>query len=186
MESLHPLAPGSYEGFLIESFPVLRRARGQGRARSLRLDTSKFVVSSRQPATALNEFASIQRIIGPGEVIDRLPDLLEAIGTGELGIAHFACRNSYRPDSGSSIDLAGGPLIPELLNSAAAQRSLARSNPLVFLDACRSSGASPDFTQMMGWAQQFLTAGAGAFIGTLRAVRSDKATSWLRHRILLA
>ncbi|MFF2658859.1 hypothetical protein ACFVUH_16005 [Kitasatospora sp. NPDC058032] len=76
--------------------------------------------------------------------------------------------------------------IPELLNSAAAQRSPAHSNPLVFLDACRSSGASPGFTRMTGWAQQFLAAGAGTFIDTLRAVRSDKATSWLRHRILLA
>lgn len=175
-ELLYPLDRGRDEGFLIEGFPVLRRVRGQGRALSLRLEAPKFVASSTLPTTANDEFDSIQRIIGLGEVIHRLEDLLLAIDTGDLGVAHFACHNAFRPDLGSSIDMAGGPFVPELLNSAAAQRTLARSNPLVFLNACRSMGTVPEYTQIMGWAQQFLAAGAGAFIGTLWAVRSETAT----------
>lgn len=36
----------------------------------------------------------------------------------------------------------------------------------------------PEYTQMMGWAEQFMAAGAGAFVGTLWAVRSDSATNF--------
>lgn len=166
------------EGFLIEGFPVLRRVRGQGRRAALRLNRPKFVVSSMRPSTAGDEFAAIQQIVGPGEVIERFEDLMAAIDAGDLGMAHFACHNAFDPATGSSIDMAGGLFAPDLLNSAAAKRSLARSSPLVFLNACRSLGTAPEYTQMIGWAQKFLAAGAGVFVGTLWAVRSETATSF--------
>ncbi|MBB4951144.1 FxsC-like protein [Kitasatospora gansuensis] len=178
-ELLYPLTgDGRGDSFLIEDFPVLRRTRGQGLTRSLRRGEQTFVVSTRQPKTARDEFAAIERIIGPGRITDQLSDVLTAVASGDLGLAHFACHNDFDPDAGSSIDLVGGPLVPALLNSAAVSRSLARNNPLIFLNACRTLGAVPDFTKMTGWAQQFLAAGAGAFIGTLWAVRGDKATSF--------
>jgi CHAT domain-containing protein len=49
---------------------------------------------------------------------------------------------------------------------------------LVFINACRSAGVIPEYTQMMGWAQQFMAAGAGAFVGTLWAVRSEAACAF--------
>jgi len=48
----------------------------------------------------------------------------------------------------------------------------------VFINACRSAGAIPKYTKLMGWAEQFMAAGAGAFIGTLWAVRSDSALTF--------
>lgn len=178
-ELLYPLAPGHDEGFLVEAFPVLRRARGQGRTRSLQLSDPRFVVSARQPVTAAEEIAAIQGVIGPGAVIDSIEGVLDALDAGELNVAHFACHNAFQLDGGGSrIEMAGGQLVPGMLNRAAVRRSLAARSPVVFLNACRSAGAVPEYTQMMGWAQQFLSAGAGAFLGTLWAVRSDKASSF--------
>lgn len=71
--------------------------------------------------------------------------------------------------------MSGGPFVPMLLNKAVTVRALDRRRPLVFINACRSAGAVPEYTRMMGWAQQFMAAGAGAFVGTLWAVRSESA-----------
>jgi CHAT domain-containing protein len=74
--------------------------------------------------------------------------------------------------------MAGGPFKPVLLNSAVATRSLSARAPLVFLNACRSAGVSPEYSRMIGWAEQFMGAGAGAFVGTLWPVRSETASSF--------
>ena len=71
---------------------------------------------------------------------------------------------------------AGGALVPQLLNSAVGRRCLAARSPLIFVNACRSAGVSAEYTQMMGWASQFMAAGAGAFLGTLWPVRSSRAS----------
>ena len=49
---------------------------------------------------------------------------------------------------------------------------------LVFINACRSAGEVPEYTRLMGWASQFMAAGAGAFAGTLWAVRSATACAF--------
>jgi CHAT domain-containing protein len=48
----------------------------------------------------------------------------------------------------------------------------------VFLNGCRTAGEIPGFTQMIGWASGFMGAGAGAFIGSLWAVRSAAARTF--------
>jgi CHAT domain-containing protein len=45
----------------------------------------------------------------------------------------------------------------------------------VFFNACRSAGEIDWFGESLGWAPQFLNAGAGAFVGTLWPVRSRSA-----------
>ena len=74
--------------------------------------------------------------------------------------------------------MGGGPFVPGLLNRAVTTHSLAQRSPLVFINGCRSAGAIPEYTSLMGWAGQFMSAGAGAFIGTLWAVRSDSALAF--------
>jgi hypothetical protein len=65
-----------------------------------------------------------------------------------------------------------------VLNSAATRQNLYPSSPLVFINACRSAGTAPEYTRMMGWAQQFMAAGAGAFVGTLWLARSSGASAF--------
>lgn len=68
-----------------------------------------------------------------------------------------------------------GPFTPMLLASARLTTVLAPRRPLVFINACRSSGEVFEYTRPTGWAKGFMAAGAGAFIGTLWTVRSSTA-----------
>jgi CHAT domain-containing protein len=94
------------------------------------------------------------------------------------GILHFACHNTFSNEAGSSITLDGGPWKPSDLAEAVARTTLATRRPLVFLNACRSAGEVAWFSRMNSWATNFVEAGAGAFIGSLWAVRSSAARNF--------
>jgi CHAT domain-containing protein len=138
---------------------------------------------SGSPPDAKGEIATIRRILGEASInadaIDRLDVLLDLIESGNCGILHFACHNTFAVSaSGSAIAMDGGPFVPMLLNKAIMRHTLAERHPLVFINACRSVGAVPEYTRMMGWAEGFMAAGAGAFAGTLWAVRSQSAAAF--------
>jgi hypothetical protein len=180
-ELLYPLRPGQDDGFLIEQVPVVRRVFDQARSAHIGLGSPRYVVPSESPADALAEVAAVAARIGgaAGPVIDELDELLGLLARGELGMAHFACHNNYRAEAGgSSIRLRNGAFQPVMLSAATVERSLARHRPLIFINACRSAGEVPQYTQMMGWAKQFMAAGAGAFVGTLWDIRSRSAAAF--------
>jgi hypothetical protein len=177
-ELLHPLRPGRDDGFLIEQVPVVRRVFDQARSPWIGLREPRYVVPEGSPSDALAEVAAISaRLGGAGRPpIDELDELLDLLDAGELGMTHFACHNNYRAElGGSSIRLRSGTFLPVMLASATVRRSLADRHPLIFINACRSAGEVPQYTEMMGWAKQFMTAGAGAFVGTLWDIRSRSA-----------
>jgi|ERR1022692_2790088 CHAT domain-containing protein len=58
---------------------------------------------------------------------------------------------------------------------AGSDQTLADYMPLIFINACRTAGQVPSYNHLNGWADKFLRAGAGAFIGSLWAVRDDSA-----------
>ena len=176
-ELLYPLRPGSDCGFLVEQFPVLRRVFGQRRARELAIEPCTYVLSARSPGNARQEIDSVSALLGKGDVVEDLEELLDVIAAGTCGSLHFTCHNSFDA-RGSSIAMLGGPFVPGLLNSAATQRTLAARSPLVFLNACRTASSIPEYSRMTGWAQQFMAAGAGAFIGTSWPVRSSGARTF--------
>ena len=177
-ELLYPVDGDNDNGFLVEQFPVVRRVYGQGRVRDLRLTSAAYVVPPGSPANAMDEVLGVRGLLPPGisdwgvhASLDRLIELLEAAPS----LLHFACHNSFTDKSGSVITLEGGPLRPSDLAVAVQKHGLAAVSPLVFFNACRTAGEVPGFVQMMGWARQFMAAGAGAFIGSLWAVRSSSA-----------
>ena len=178
-ELLYPLSTsGEDAGFLVDQFPVLRRVYDQRRSRHLSLGPASYVVPpSRSPTNALDEVAALQRKLGAeANAIGDLETLMSLIDSGDFGILHFACHNTFKADAGGSlVSMDGGPFVPALLNGAVTTRALAARSPLVFINACRTVGAVPEYTQLLGWAGQFMAAGAGAFIGTLWAVPSDSA-----------
>jgi hypothetical protein len=182
-ELLYPLAQGRDEGFLVEQFPVMRRVYGQQRIRRFTAGGTKYVVPSGSPANAGVEIAAIRRVLREADTgtdaIGELDVLLDLIESGHCGLLHFACHNTFTADAGgSAIAMGGGPFVPMLLNKAILRHTLAERHPLVFINACRSAGAVPEYTRMMGWAQEFMAAGAGAFAGTLWAVRSESAATF--------
>jgi hypothetical protein len=178
-ELLYPVDLDNENGFLVEQFPVIRRVYGQGRARTLRLDRGAgFIVPPKSPANAMDEVAAIRGILPAGvahrgtEVgLAAVLELLDAVPS----VLHFAGHNAFTDETGSLISLAGGPLRPGDISYAKQKRAFEAVSPLVFLNGCRTAGEIPGFTQMNGWAQEFMGAGAGAFIGSLWAVRSSSA-----------
>jgi len=174
-ELLYPLRPGSDDGFLVEQFPVLRRVFGQQRRNRVAIAPCTYVVSGRAPANTRQEIDVLSAVLGSAGVVEDLGELLDLLGSGRCGPLHFVCHNSFSVEAGSSIAMTGGPFVPGLLTSAAVQHSLAATSPLVFLNACRTAGTALEYSTMIGWAQQFMAAGAGAFVGTLWPVRSDSA-----------
>jgi hypothetical protein len=179
-ELLYPLSETQDHGFLVQQFPVLRWTYGQLRVPTVSIDAARYVVPPNSPRNAQDEIAKIQLILGsdsgePHSVAD-LDQLMALLDGADAGLLHFACHNTFAQDGGgSSIRMAGGAFVPLMLNSAVARRTLAKRRPLIFLNACRTAGVAPEYTQMMGWAGQFMAAGAGAFVGTLWPVRSSRA-----------
>jgi serine/threonine protein kinase len=178
-ELIYPVDLDNEDGFLVEQFPVVRRVYGQGRARVLRLDSGAgFIVPPRAPANAMAEVDAVRHILS-ASVIDRgvesgLTQVMEFLGAMP-SVLHFAGHNAFTEERGSLISLDGGPLLPDDLAYVRQKRAFAAVSPLVFLNGCRTAGEVAGFAQMNGWANQFMGAGAGAFIGSLWAVRSSSA-----------
>jgi hypothetical protein len=179
-ELLYPLDRGHDCGFLVEQFPVTRLVFGRRPSRSLSLFPAWFVLPDGSPSQARDEVDALLRLfqiqpLAPEPVIGALTPLLDLIRAGNFGLLHFACHNAFDPASGSAISLDRRQFTPIQLNTAAIGRALAASAPTVFINACRSAGASPSYHQLDGWACKFLEAGAAAFIGSLWAVRDSTA-----------
>ena len=178
-ELMYPVDLHNEDGFLVEQFPVVRRVYGQGRARSLRLHAgAAYVVPPQSPSNALDEVTAVRDAL-PADVTDRgvqaglaeVFELLDAIPS----VLHFAGHTAFTDEAGSVISLDGGPLRPDDLSYARQKRAFADVSPLVFFNGCRTAGEVAGLTQMNGWAEKFMGAGAGAFIGSLWAVRSSSA-----------
>ncbi|MFB9573026.1 CHAT domain-containing protein [Streptomyces yanii] len=177
-ELLYPLDPHHDNGFLAEWLPVVRRVFGQDRVDRLALPGAAFVVPPGSPPDADLEIAALRKWLGPNManagVFTESIALTALIERGHAGLLHFACHNAFS-GSGSRVSMGDGTFDPIDLATAVQTRSLLSHQPLVFFNACRSAGEIDWFGSTLGWAQQFLQAGAGAFIGTLWPVRSDSA-----------
>ena len=180
-ELLYPVDGANDNGFLVEQFPVVRRVYGQGRARRLPLASAAYIVPPGSPGNALEEVGAVRSRLGAGiddhGVVQRL-DALNELLENPPSLLHFACHNQFTDRSGSVITLEDGPVRPGDLSVAALSHGLAEASPLVFLNACRTAGEIPGLTHMMGWAKYFMNAGAGAFLGSLWAVRSSSARAF--------
>jgi CHAT domain/MmoB/DmpM family len=184
-ELLYPMDPGHDAGFLVEQFPVTRAIFRWRPARRLGLWPARFVLADRSLPEARAEVAAMQRLLDRGhaqsQVISALTPLQELIASGNFGLLHFACHNTYSPAEGSSITLDNVNFTPTLLTTAVINKVLARSAPTVFMNACRSAGLSATYNRLDGWASKFLEAGAGAFIGSLWAVSDGAAREFAQE-----
>jgi len=177
-ELLYPKDPGHDAGFLVEQFPVTRAVFGWTRERRLRLHPTLFVVPGGSPVEAESEVQALRQLLdtggAPPGVISDLTPLLRLIHKGDFGLLHFACHNRFDPANGSSIKLDSA-FVPRLITTAAIDRTLAGSGPVVFINACRSAGQVRSYTSLDGWAEKFIGAGVAAFIGSLWEVRDHTA-----------
>ncbi len=186
-EILYPTAPEGDEpqdrGFLVEQFPI---ARWQGRTppvAELHRAAPVFVRPAGSPASADAEIQALRELLGvPATTpVDDLDELLDRLEAADFDLLHFACHNTFQPQNPTASHVAFGPspFTPALL--ASMQRSLRKQVPLVFMNACRSDGQAANYTRLAGWANGFLSQGAGAFVGSLWEVRDTTAAEFAGH-----
>jgi hypothetical protein len=175
-------APCSASGreFLSECVPVVRRVPGQTYPARIRVADAAYVRPPAAPPDTDSEILSVQHALGLG-VRHRLPaftdheDLVRYLDGGQFDLLHLACHNSAPNASWDYVNMSDGEFYRINLNQAVADQLLGDRHPLVFFNACDTVGRATD-TAMTGWANSFLRAGAGAFIGSTWAVRSKTAT----------
>jgi hypothetical protein len=185
-EIFFPTRPGSGdEGFLIERLELTRwRVGGAGPGPRLPIGSTIFVVPSGGPDLASTEVDAI-RALAPAymgaSVVSTLDQLEDAVAAGAFDLLHFASHNEYTGGrNGVPFGSGRDERLFEPVNLARAQGAhrFATRRPLVFMNACRTAGQDPTYTALAGWADRFIEAGAGAFVGSLWAVRDASARAF--------
>ncbi len=172
-ELLYPKDQANDAGFLVaQHFPVTRRVHGLARRRLLRRKPARFVLPGNAPERAEDEVRVLRQLLqAPEPSISTLQELQELIDDGAFGVLHFACHAGFdRNDRGPRIHL-DLPFLPrELVDAGRTWQA-----PLIFLNACRSAGPRYQCIGIDSFAEMFLQANAGAFIGSLWEIRDDTA-----------
>jgi len=162
--------------FLCEAFTVTRWLPGIGRKPGLTLNKIALVLPRDSGlAFAASEGNYVLSLANGGRQVERIPatflDVRGALAAGEYDGWHFTGHGGFRgPDPNRSAMLLENQeeLMPEDL--AGVVRNLGLAQPLVFLNACQIGRGAMSLTDIGGFAQQFLRAGAGAFIGAYWSV----------------
>lgn len=177
-ELLYPWDNVNDAGFLVEQFPVTRRVHGFPRRRLLRRRPARFVLRGSTLPRAEGEVNALKQLFqSPEPTISTLQELQELIDDGAFGVLHFACHGSFtRSDRGPQIEL-DLPFMPRELVDA----GMTWQSPLVFLNACRSAGPRQRCTGLDSFAERFIRANAGAFIGSLWEVRDSTAAKFAQE-----
>jgi CHAT domain-containing protein len=181
-ELLLPTPAGRAETpFLAETLPVLRGITGQSYQRVLRIREAAYVCQARLSDTD-TEVAEVQRLLG-GQVSHRRPsfaragDLVHYIDTGRFDLLHLACHNDHPRWGWQAVAMADDPFYCFNLQSAIKNKALSDRQPMIFFNACNTNSRPAD-THLAGWAENFLLAGAGGFIGSAFAVPSGTAKDY--------
>ena len=162
------LYPGGDVGFLVTGdFPVTRTVEKWRWSRQLYKSPARFVVPRQPvevPPAAEREARVLRDILGGTEPnISTLSELQKLIDVGGFGILHFACHGGFSRDDNGPLIMLDSPFLPREVG----RRRDTWQRPLVFLNACRSAGPRYRCFGLDGFAERFLRAGAGAFIGSL-------------------
>ncbi len=114
------------------------------------------------------------------EIPARRAPLRDAFESGVYDGWHFSGHGPTGddPDRATILLEDDTRLAPRNLSGDA--RGLGDSSPLVFLNSCHSSRTGLSLTGVGGWAEAFLEAGAGAFLGAYWSI--DDETAWLFSR----
>jgi hypothetical protein len=193
-ELLYPFRPGLTEsGFLAEQFTVVRWMFGDPPVCRIPIGRAEFVLPEGSPESAIEEVKALQTLfrgsrIEPQRPMSNLDDLLRLFDHASFHLLHFACHNTFDPDSplNSHVRMGREPFQAAFLNEHRGR--FRQASPVVFMNACRTDGRAPLYTRVTGWAQQFLAAGAGAFLGTQWEVRDESARTFAEefYRSLVA
>jgi hypothetical protein len=172
--------------FLCEKFNITRWPLGMGVRPTLKLDNIAMVV----PADSGLPFAQEERqyllgLANGQRAVKEIPAtyaaVLTELASGVYDVWHFSGHGATRSQDAnrSAIFLTDNtPFTPEALNGPVT--NLGKAKPLVFLNACQAGLGGLSLTDVGGWGEKFLRAGAAAFIGTYWKVSDRPALEFAR------
>jgi hypothetical protein len=167
--------------FLCEAYTMTRWLPGIGFKRPLTLRNLALVVpdDSALPLSGA-ERAYVQSLARGRRKVTEVPatfaKLQDAFAKGVYDAWHFTGHGAARdenPDRSPILLAEGEQFTPESLSGAAANVGI--PHPLVFINACQVGRAGMALTGIGGWANRFVEAGAGAFIGAYWSVYDEAA-----------
>jgi hypothetical protein len=181
-ELLYPLTKdGDDNGFLTEQMPIFRWIFGPKRIARIPLVKANFVLPEGSPDSAEEEIEALQTLFAKRAstepAIQEFVPLLDLLRAARFTSLHFACHNRFELDrANTSVIVMGNRDFPvSAITEFEIKQAFQSLGPLVFMNACRTAGQAPTYTQLSGWARSFVRAGVGAFIGTLWEVRDTTA-----------
>ena len=170
------------EKFLCEQFDVTRWLQGRTSPQEILVNEAAIITLAETQSmpgliNTTRESEMISQIFS-STLINKINPLLGEVDNlfrkGESGLFHFACHSDY--DLGgdlSKIYLEDGEFAANWLSNPL--YDLSSKTPFVFLNACQSGRMGFTLSGMGGWVQEFLNAGAGAFVGPLWIVEDEAA-----------
>lgn len=173
--------------FFCEAFAITRWIPGLGLKPNLKLQNLALVV----PSDSDLPFAAVERdyllsLAGNGRQVTQVPArflaLHRALRAGIHDCWHFTGHGGYRasdPNRSSVYLESGESFSPE--NLVGVVTNLGKTAPLIFLNACQIGRSGLSLTDIGGWAEQFLAAGASAFIGAYWSVYDLQSCDFTRE-----
>lgn len=111
----------------------------------------------------------------PSHVSSRA-ELEESLRTGGFDILHISTHGSYNRNipSESYFELENNEIFT-IKDLTGEFTQFGKNNPIVILNNCESARQGFSLTSIQGWAKEFISCGASAFIGTLWKINSEIA-----------
>ncbi len=186
-----PEEQAKYEGFLCDKFIVTRWLSGApaGMMGQLPVSTACAVVPPSNLASAKIEWdfiSSLPQTYAGMSVISpaftRKNQVLDQLEEGGVSIVHFACHGLFdttNPDQ-SSLQLEGTDKLSPGDIVGEAERTLRRTHPFFFLNACHSGVRDIELVGIGGWAERLIGSGCSGFLGALWEVNDTLATEFAK------
>ncbi len=175
------------ESYLANRVPFLRWRTGTGPptaalafAQPLLVEGQELQGDHDDTTSFADQIKALQRRLGANDsaVITDTGTLNTRVHQGDFDLLHYAGHMSV-VEGNPSMHIANS------MYSVARIKTLHSGSlthrPLVFLNACSTNATIPQLSGPAGWVEEFLSAGAGSYIGTNWRVRASTAECFAEH-----
>jgi hypothetical protein len=180
-EILYVASPDETDGYFLADVAGAARWRyGPPTPASIRRGIPYAIRPDGSPAQTLAEIDTLRSLYPNLVDLNTMDPLLDLLTQGGFGMLHFASHNNLvAGNAGESyVPFAGGSRFTSTLMGGLRRNLYRADRPLVFMNACTSAGAAPLITDVSSWADRYLSAGTGAFVGSLWEVRDRSAPAF--------
>ncbi len=165
--------------FWCEQFALSRWLSGPGTADDFPAEllltvapTNTNLLFVQQEVAFFQKLNSLRSSIACVPTISNVSDLQNYIREPKFSILHFACHGMFDTTlpNDSAIQLTDGAIRPSDI-----RLSFTNLRSLVFINACHGGRVGFSFTKIGGWAEKFVNARVGVFIGAMWEVNDELA-----------